>query len=188
MAGLSYVAAVLACLGAIAIPAIAQAGVCEAGGLAALPEGISESLAGNLVRVRNGQPVKAKLGEGTRYVVLAYGARWCGPCHIFTREVRPIVSSGEGAQHGYAYVFVSQDRNQREMVAYAREEQMDWLILPPAFAGRQSAVGRLAGRVIPTVVVVDLQTGRIICNTEQGRERFGAMRAFLAFRALVGVN
>jgi hypothetical protein len=186
--GFSRVAGMLVCAAALAMPALARAGVCEAGGLAALPQALTESLTNNLVRVRNGQPVKAKLGEGTRYVVLAYGARWCGPCHVFTREVRPIVSSGEGARFGYAYVFVSQDRNQREMVAYAGEEQMDWLILPPGFAGRRSAVGRLAGRAIPTIVVADLQTGRIICNTEQGRERFGAMRAFLAFRTLVGVN
>jgi hypothetical protein len=120
-----------------------------------------------------------------RYLVLAYGARWCAPCQVFTRQVAPFLRAGDEARFDYAYVFVSRDHNRSEALRYARAENMSWLILPPDAAERRPAIAGLGARTPPDLVIVDRQTGTITCRAMQGRRYLGAWTTFARFRALV---
>jgi hypothetical protein len=172
--------------GLAVLPAMAAAAECAAGGLAPMPAALSSVLDNRLVRARGDSSVRGKIPEGRRYAVLAFGARWCGPCRVFNGQVRPIIQAGDAAERSYAWVFVSADRSEREMLTYNREQAMDWLMVPPSLSRRGSTLDTLAGPAIPALVVVDLQSRQIICNSVQGRQRYDAWATFRAFRALVG--
>ena len=151
-----------------------------------MPAALSSVLSDHLLAARGESSVRGKLPAGRRYAVLAFGARWCGPCRAFNRQVRPVIEAGDPARRGYAYVFVSSDRSEREMLTYNREQQMDWLMVPPSQTRRGSLLDSLGGPAIPALLVVDLQTRQIICQSAQGRQRYDAWGTFGAFRELVG--
>lgn len=118
-----------------------------------------------------------------RHLVLAYGARWCAPCKVFTREMAPLLRAGDEARLDYAYVVISRDRDRGELQRYAREEAMSWLILPPDAGERRPAVWSMGARTPPDVVVVDRQTKRIACRAFRNGRYLGAMATIQAFRA-----
>lgn len=154
---------------------------CPAGGLGPVPAAVEEGLAGGLARLDEGRLVAAP-APAARYWVLAYGARWCAPCRVFTRQVATLLRDGDEARLDYAYVFVSLDRSRAEAARYAREEAMDWLILPPDAAERRPAVLALGARTPPDVVVIDRQTGTIMCHASQRGQYLGARATLERFR------
>jgi Thioredoxin-like len=166
------------------VPGLANAAECDANGIQRLPVGVSTILSERLLVARGERSVRGKLPKEARYAVLAYGARWCGPCHVFTRQVRPMLEAGDQEARNYAYIFVSLDRSESEMLRYGREERMNWLMIPPSQVRRGSALDRLAGVSIPSVVVVDLQTSQVICQSAQQGQRYSPMDTFSAFRDL----
>lgn len=151
-----------------------------------MPGALASVLSDHLLTARGQGSVRGKLPEGRRYAVLAFGARWCGPCRAFNRQVRPIIEAGDPVRRSYSYVFVSSDRSEREMLIYNREQRMDWLMVPPSQTRRGSVLDTLGGPGIPSLVVVDLQSRQIICQSSQGSERHDAWQTFATFRALVG--
>jgi Thioredoxin-like len=165
---------------------LSSAAECDPNGLQRLPAGVSTILSERLLVARGERSVRGKLPKNARYAVLAYGARWCGPCHVFTRQVRPILEAGDQETRNYAYVFVSLDRSETEMLRYGREERMNWLMIPPSQVRRGSALDQLGGVSIPSLIVVDLQTEQVICQSAQRGQRYSPLETFRAFRELVG--
>jgi hypothetical protein len=120
----------------------------------------------------------------TRYWVLAFGARWCAPCQVFTRQIAPVLRAGDQARLDYAYVFVSRDRSRAEALRYARTERMDWLILPPDAAERRPVVASLGAQTPPDLVIIDRENGTILCRANRNGRYLGAWNTFSAFTAL----
>ncbi|KAL7534242.1 hypothetical protein ACHAXR_005749, partial [Thalassiosira sp. AJA248-18] len=107
----------------------------------------------------------------SRLVALYFSAHWCGPCRGFTplliefynylKEVAPT--------HGLEIVFVSSDRDEGQFQQYYGT--MPFLALP--FSNRavaQQAKSVFGVRGIPSMVVIDSLSGRIVVSPDESRQ------------------
>lgn len=101
-------------------------------------------------------------------VLLYFSASWCGPCRRFT----PILSQFSKAlsQKKVKIVFIPEDEEEEDAMAYYLQEHGDWLMAPHSWAwkkngGKSLAHTRLMQRAeiqgFPTVLLVD-ERGRPI--------------------------
>ena len=119
-----------------------------------------------LLRGTAEEPTAAALA-GKKAVGLYFSAHWCPPCKMFTPQLAKQYEAHYKAK-GLEIVYVSSDRNQGSFDGYFGE--MPWLAVP--FGGteelRQKLGSRFKVRGIPTLVIIDGETGELI--TADGRE------------------
>ncbi len=108
--------------------------------------------------------------SNTRLVALYFSAHWCGPCRSFTPMLSEFYSylKEEFPRHGLEVIFVSSDRDDAQFQQYYRT--MPFMALP--FSNRHLAqhlksVFRVLG--IPSLVVLDSMSGRIVVSPEDSR-------------------
>ena len=108
----------------------------------------------------------AEAFEGKRYILCYFSASWCGPCKTFTPKLREWYST-HASKDSCELVFISGDESEEKMVEYYKD--MPWLALPFEYRDLEEELGvRFKVRGIPTLVVLDATTGKLI--TDKGRQ------------------
>jgi len=106
----------------------------------------------------------------TRLVALYFSASWCGPCRGFTplliefynvlKEVAP--------SHGLELIFVSSDRDEMSFQQYYAK--MPFLAHPFSNRAMAQQIKSIFGvRGIPSLVVIDSLSGRIVVSPDESR-------------------
>ena len=109
--------------------------------------------------------------ENARLVALYFSAHWCGPCRGFTPmliEFYNFLKEEVAPTHGLEIVFVSSDRNEAEFEQYY--SSMPFKSVP--FANRalaQQLKSVFGVRGIPSLVVLDTMSGRIVVSPDESR-------------------
>jgi nucleoredoxin len=107
-----------------------------------------------------------------RLVALYFSAHWCGPCRGFTPmliEFYNYLKEEVSPTHGLEIIFVSSDRNEAEFQQYY--QGMPFKAIP--FRNRtlaQQIKSVFGVRGIPSLVVIDAMSGRIVVSQEDSRQ------------------
>mmetsp|Transcript_4243 Transcript_4243/g.13276 ORF Transcript_4243/g.13276 Transcript_4243/m.13276 type:complete len:504 (-) Transcript_4243:327-1838(-) len=125
----------------------------------AWPEGM---LGPQLLTKTGPQPTRQALG-GAAVVALYFSAHWCPPCRQFTPRLAAALAQPVPQ---LAVVFVSSDRDEASFQQYFSE--MPWLALPFGSPQQQTLGPAFNVRGIPTLVVLDAATGRLISTDGRG--------------------
>ncbi len=97
-----------------------------------------------------------------RLLLLYFSASWCGPCKAFTPQLISWYNA-RSADEKVEIIFVSSDRSQDQFNIYF--SSMPWLAIPyDSTFVRQSLSQRIGVRGLPSLVVIDPQTGDVISN------------------------
>jgi thiol-disulfide isomerase/thioredoxin len=98
------------------------------------------------------------------YYALYFSAGWCGPCHRFTPKLVSFYQLMKPLHANFEVIFVSSDRNEREMLAYMRELSMPWPAVRFAEIKGLPEIKRYEGSGIPCLVIVDTQ-GNVVADS-----------------------
>ena len=107
----------------------------------------------------------------SRLIALYFSASWCGPCRSFTPmliEFYNVLKEEVASSHGLEVIFVSSDRSDTEFQQYYKK--MPFKAMP--FSQRdlaQRAKSLFAVRGIPSLVIIDSLSGRIVVSPEESR-------------------
>jgi nucleoredoxin len=107
----------------------------------------------------------------SRLIALYFSASWCGPCRGFTPmliEFHNVLKEEVASSHGLEIVFVSSDRSDAEFQQYYKK--MPFKAMP--FSNRdlaQRAKSLFGVRGIPSLVVIDSLSGRIVVSPDESR-------------------
>jgi nucleoredoxin len=129
-----------------------------------------EGLLGSTVLDGKGNPVSVSaISQNKKIVGLYFSAHWCPPCRGFTPQLAVFyedLKEEQGDQ--FEVVFVSSDRDQQSWQEYFNE--MPWLALPFDDRARKAALSEKYGvRGIPTLVILDGKTGKLITTDGRGK-------------------
>lgn len=120
-----------------------------------------------MTRKKTGEVSTEKELQG-KTVGLYFSAHWCPPCKMFTPKLGEVYESLLKDGKPFEVVFISSDRSEEDFNSYF-EEQANWLALPFADRDRKAAVSnRFKVRGIPTLVILDGDTGKIINENGHG--------------------
>lgn len=140
-----------------------------------------EVLKPKLVRCRNGEikrPDGSEL-EKKKYVALYYSAHWCGPCRKFTPQLVEYYNRVAPAHPEFDLIFVSADRSHFGWETYIREMKMPWLAIDYDQLAEMTAVRKLGGGSIPSLLVLDRE-GNVIASSYEGEKYLGPQNALAA--------
>jgi nucleoredoxin len=98
------------------------------------------------------------------YIALYFSAGWCGPCHRFTPRLVDFYRQMKPRHSNFEIVFVSDDRNERDMLGYMRELSMPWPALRFAEIKNMPDIRKYAGPGIPCLVVLDVR-GNVVADS-----------------------
>jgi thiol-disulfide isomerase/thioredoxin len=107
----------------------------------------------------------------SRLIALYFSASWCGPCRGFTPmliEFHNVLKEEVASSHGLEVVFVSSDRSDAEFQQYYKK--MPFKAMP--FSQRdlaQRAKSLFGVRGIPSLVIIDSLSGRIVVSPDESR-------------------
>jgi thiol-disulfide isomerase/thioredoxin len=119
--------------------------------------------------------------RATRYLALYHSAGWCGPCHAFTPRLEEYYEAAGRAGRKFQLVMINLDRSQEDMLAYLREQHVQFPAVLRRFAGDW---GRSTGNGIPNLMIIDTQTGRVVSSCFQGDEYVGPSVPLAALESL----
>lgn len=111
------------------------------------------------LRLGHNGPVAARLDTSVDYLLIYYGAAWCGPCRIFLPTLKAAYPSLAGGRHRTEVVYVGDDNSHAATLDYASQTGMPWLIAPHAMARRSRFLSRLRGRSLPGMVLLNRNGG-----------------------------
>lgn len=107
----------------------------------------------------------------SRLIALYFSANWCSPCRSFTPmliEFHNVLKEEVAPSHGLEIVFVSSDRSDAEFQQYYKK--MPFKAMP--FSQRelaQRAKSLFGVRGIPSLVIIDSLSGRIVVSPDESR-------------------
>lgn len=104
--------------------------------------------------------------------MLYFSAHWCPPCRGFTPKLGEWYTNNKGKLAGsdkqFELAFVSSDRDEAAFKSYWKE-QADWLALPYEDRATKSEISEMFEvQGIPSLVVVDLATGKTVTTSARG--------------------
>lgn len=148
---------------AAAAPAPAPAAAPPAGGAAATASWAETVLGPQLLTKSGPRPTKEALGNA-EVVALYFSAHWCPPCRAFTPQLAR--ASQMVPPEKLTVIFVSSDRDPASFTSYYAEQP--WLAVPYEAAQRQMLGMAFQVRGIPTLMVLEGKTGKLI--TRDGKQ------------------
>jgi len=107
----------------------------------------------------------------SRLIALYFSASWCGPCRGFTPmliEFHNVLKEEVASSHGLEIVFVSSDRSDAEFQQYYKKMPFKAM----SFSQRelaQRAKSLFGVRGIPSLVIIDSLSGRIVVSPDESR-------------------
>mmetsp|Transcript_3126 Transcript_3126/g.4505 ORF Transcript_3126/g.4505 Transcript_3126/m.4505 type:complete len:1057 (-) Transcript_3126:831-4001(-) len=134
-------------------------------------------LLGSQLLVKNGTSSDPTLLDtssalaNSRLIALYFSASFCGPCRGFTPmliEFHNVLKEEVASSHGLEIVFVSSDRSDAEFQQYYKK--MPFKAMP--FSQRelaQRAKSLFGVRGIPSLVIIDSLSGRIVVSPDESR-------------------
>ncbi len=139
------------------------------------PRPLADILEGKLVRLNGNAVEPGEFNDRLDYVVLYFSAHWCPTCRKVTPRLVEFYSEQRKEHKNFEVVFISSDRNEKEMLQYMRGYEMPWLALKFAEKAKTPEIKRCAGRGVPCVVVLD-SNGREIAHSFEGGKYQGPMK------------
>jgi len=150
------------------------------------PSRVAAALKGALVDAA-GKPVSTPALENARVYVLYFGASWCGPCRKFSPSLVRFAQEESAANPRLAFVLMSNDEKDPDMLEYMKMEKMPWPAMPlerlrktPLFLGQ-------AAGYIPHLVVLD-RYGLVLASSVENGQYVGPERALAALQELVAAG
>jgi nucleoredoxin len=134
------------------------------------PNGPSAFLAkfnGHLVVLNDNRlkPADRALLNGVKYVAFYYSASWCSPCRAFTPELVNFYNSFKKSHPNFELIFVNDDQDADDMLAYMVKDQMQWPAVRFDDIGSDRIHARqFEGSGIPDLVLVD-DTGKVMADS-----------------------
>lgn len=127
--------------------------------------GAGKILGANIVNKQGAKVDIAKECAG-KVVGLYFSAHWCPPCRGFTPALAEFYTKHAGAKK-LEIVFVSSDRDQKSFDDYFGS--MPWLALGyDDREAKEALSGKYGVRGIPTFVLIDGDSGEVICQNARG--------------------
>jgi thiol-disulfide isomerase/thioredoxin len=107
------------------------------------------------------------------YYAIYFSAGWCGPCHHFTPKLVSFYQQMKPLHNNFEVVFVSRDRNEKDMLGYMRELSMPWPAVRFSEIKGLPDIMKYMGRGIPCLVIVDAQ-GNVVADSYENGQYVGA--------------
>ncbi len=142
---------------------------------------VLEALKTKLVRCHDGSVHRADGNEleNKKVVALYFSAHWCSPCRKFTPQLVEYYNRVAAAHPEFELIFVSADRSRFGWETYIRETKMPWLAVDYDQLGGLSAIQKLSGSSIPSLLVLD-GSSRTIASSYDGEKYLGPQNALRA--------
>ena len=112
-----------------------------------------------------GEKVNVEELKKAKGLGIYFSAPWYGPCRAFTPKLVESYNKMKSANKGFEIVFCSSDQDEESWQTYFSE--MPWLGIPFGDSRNPELSKRYGVRGIPTLVIVDPNTGETI--TTEGR-------------------
>jgi nucleoredoxin len=130
-----------------------------------------------------GAETASKIGSDVKVLGLYFSAHWCPPCRHFTPMLADSYKKNDFKGKGMEVVFISSDQNKEAAESYFKE--MPWLMLPYEVKQSGSMSESLKAiskevRGIPTLVLVDAQTGAVLSKDGRGLVSMDKTGAWIA--------
>ncbi|KAL0237160.1 hypothetical protein PCE1_000557 [Barthelona sp. PCE] len=122
---------------------------------------IIELLGSHLVDKDFNSVPTAEALEGVKAIALYFSAHWCPPCRAFSNGVIGPYLKDE--VDGFKVIFVSRDRSSDAMQGYMQETLQTYAV-PYDSQERNSLPGTYNVRGIPTMIVLNAETGETVSN------------------------
>ncbi|KAK0406170.1 hypothetical protein QR680_018408 [Steinernema hermaphroditum] len=139
-----------------------------------LLEGV-ELVLSNKTKVKASEAVKGKI------VALYFSAHWCPPCKMFTPKLKEFYDALKAAGKNFEVVFVSFDRNAKDLEKYYSELHGDW----PYVEFGDEAIERLSMELnvsgIPALHIIDAGGRLLVRNARSSVTSSGAEGAVALF-------
>jgi len=160
-------------------------------GLPQLPRPVivAKSLAGKLVKIKNGELVPHALDpeKAIDHFLLYFSAGWSPGCKKFTPALVKFYRDAKAAGANFEIVFVSRDDSEGEMLKYIADQKMPWPALRFGALNELDFVKQAAGRGIPCLAALDSR-GLILAHSYKQRKNYIGVETPLGeFAKLIGV-
>jgi thiol-disulfide isomerase/thioredoxin len=150
------------------------------------PSRIVASLSDSLVDA-SGKPFAKADFDQTKVFALYYGASWCQPCREFSPSFVKFINSVAAQNPRLTVVFMSNDKEDKDMLGYMNEEKMPWPSMPLARLNAKPVLLSYVRGGIPQLVIVD-HYGKILADSYNGDTYIGPKPAMDALAKLLNTG
>jgi nucleoredoxin len=151
----------------------------------AAPGKLVAALSGRLVHVKGSSLARSpdERLQGVRYLAVYYSAHWCPPCRAFTPDLVAAYRSLKAEHPEFELVFVSSDRNEKEMRGYMTEYDMPWLAVAFDRVDSTRALARPGHENgIPNLVFLDADGKELSTSFSPGGDYLGPHKVLADIR------
>lgn len=134
--------------------------------------GFPAKFSNSLIVMENGTPraVDTATLAGVKYWAFYYSASWCPPCRAFTPDLVSFYRDFKPSHPDFELIFVNDDRNEDDMMAYMRNDDMPWpAVRYGDIDNPDLEAKKYCGEGIPCLVLVAAD-GSVISDTFQNGE------------------
>lgn len=132
-----------------------------------------QALFGTSLRNAGGARVSAADLAGKK-VAIYFSAQWCPPCRAFTPKLVEAYTRLKAENKPFEVVFVSSDRNEKDMKKYIRDYKMSWLHVNFGDPEQGALRKRFGVSGIPMLAVVDAEGKTLPVNARNDVMSHGA--------------
>ncbi len=153
------------------------------------PASLAELFGDTLLKA-DGSDVGLDAIEDKELLAIYFSAEWCPPCRAFTPMLVEATETLKEAGKSFEVIFVSSDRNPRDMFSYMKSYNMPWLAVPHGGSVASALSQRYGVRGIPTLIVIDGNGNTISANArnEIGAKGAVAYEDWMAIRRVQGTE
>lgn len=147
---------------------------------------LHQQFAGQLQRLDpSGQWSPATVSPSVRRVIFAFSAHWCPPCRAYTPQLAEWYRAHHRADSDWDLILVSQDHSADQLLEYAQETQMPWLVLDWETARSTALLDPIRPRGIPATALVAAD-GQVLAHSFDAQGNYhGPQAAPDALQALL---
>ncbi len=110
-------------------------------------------------------------------IAIYFSAKWCPPCRAFTPELVKFYNKLKKDKKPFELVFVSSDRDEKQMSDYIKSYKMPWLTVSYSSNFRQKLQKQFGVSGIPYLVIIN-SSGKILSNTGRSDVSSRGIKAF----------